>query len=43
MGVPLRWSREAREDLLEIYVAIGLENVGAAERIYDRLKRARRS
>ncbi len=38
MGVPLHWSNEARNDLLEIYVAIGLDNVTAAERIYDRLE-----
>ena len=39
MSVPLRWSKEAREDLLEIYVAIGLDNIGAAERIYNRLEK----
>lgn len=38
MGVPLHWSKEAREDLLEIYVVIGLDNARAAERIYDRLE-----
>lgn len=37
-GFPLEWSRAAREDLLEIYVAIGIENARAAERIYDRLE-----
>jgi toxin ParE1/3/4 len=39
MRVALRWSRQAREDLLEIYVAIGIDNARAAERIYDRLER----
>jgi toxin ParE1/3/4 len=39
MDVPLRWSRQAREDLLEIYLVIGIDNVRAAERIYDRLER----
>ncbi len=38
MGVPLRGSKRAREDLLEIYVVIGLGNERAAERIYDRLE-----
>ncbi len=38
MGVPLQWSKQAREDLLEIYVVIGLENPRAAERIYDRIE-----
>ena len=35
MGVPLNWSKEAREDLLDIYVVIGLDNAQAAERVYD--------
>ena len=39
MGVPLHWSKEAREDLLDIYVVIGLDNAQAAERVYDRLER----
>jgi len=38
MGIPLQWSKQAREDLLEIYVVIGLDNPRAAERIYDRLE-----
>jgi toxin ParE1/3/4 len=37
-SVPLHWSKEARQDLLEIYVVIGLDNARAAERIYDRLE-----
>jgi toxin ParE1/3/4 len=31
------WTREAREDLLRIYVLIGLEQPAAAERYYDRI------
>jgi len=34
MGVELLWSPQARIDLLEIYVAIGMDSVDAAERIY---------
>lgn len=33
-----RWSKRAREDLLQIYVTIGLGNVNAAEGVYDRLE-----
>jgi toxin ParE1/3/4 len=36
--VNLLWSRHAREDLLEIYVYIGLENPTAAERIFDAIQ-----
>jgi toxin ParE1/3/4 len=36
--VELRWSKRAREDLLQIYVAIGLQNVSAAEALFDRLE-----
>lgn len=32
------WRPQAREDLLEIYVAIGLDNPSAAERIYTALE-----
>ena len=32
------WSPLAKEDLLDIYVTIGLENRAAAERYYDRLE-----
>lgn len=39
MGVPLHWTKETREDLLDIYVVIGLDNAQAAERVYDRLER----
>jgi toxin ParE1/3/4 len=37
--IEFRWSKQAREDLLDIYVAIGLDSPIAAERIYDRLER----
>jgi toxin ParE1/3/4 len=38
--VPARliWSKLAREALLEIYVAVSLENPTAAERLYDRIE-----
>lgn len=38
MGIEFRWSNDAREDLLKIYVVIGIDNAVAAERIYDRLE-----
>jgi len=28
------WSPQAREDLLDIYIYIGMDNPGAAERLY---------
>ena len=34
MKAELIWSPQAREDLLEIYIAIGLDNPDAAERLY---------
>jgi toxin ParE1/3/4 len=34
MVARLIWSPEARKDLLEIYIAIGLDNPAAAERLY---------
>jgi toxin ParE1/3/4 len=34
----LKWSPKAEEDLLDIYVTIGLENISAADRVYDKLK-----
>ncbi|MBI1867755.1 MAG: type II toxin-antitoxin system RelE/ParE family toxin [Methylocystis sp.] len=43
MATELHWSRRAREDLLDIYVVIGLDNSVAAERIYDRLERRAKS
>ena len=37
MPVNVTWTGEAREDLLRIYVLIGLEQPAAAERYYDRI------
>ena len=34
MQAELVWSPLARKDLLEIYLAIGLDNADAAERLY---------
>lgn len=34
MRADLLWSPQAREDLLEIYIAIGIDNPDAAERLY---------
>jgi len=36
--VEVVWSPQSREDLLDIYVTIGLENPKAAERYYDRIE-----
>lgn len=38
MPVKVTWTGEAREDLLGIYVLIGLEQPAAAERYYDRVR-----
>ena len=38
MPTELVWSRQARTDLLEIYVMIGLEQPAAAERCFDRIE-----
>jgi toxin ParE1/3/4 len=38
MTAKVLWSPQAREDLLDIYVAIGLDNPSAAERIYTALE-----
>ena len=35
MPVKLVWTPQAREDLIEIYTYIGLDNPSAAERIFD--------
>ena len=35
MPVDLNWTPQAREDLIEIYTYIGLDNPSAAERIFD--------
>ena len=32
------WTKQAREDLLDIYVLIGLEQPAAAERFFDRIE-----
>lgn len=37
MRAEVFWTKEAREDLLQIYVSIGLEQRAAAERYYDRI------
>ena len=34
MKVKVRWTPQAREDLLDVYVTISLDNPDAAERIY---------
>jgi toxin ParE1/3/4 len=38
MLVDVHWTREARKDLLEIYVLIGRENPAAAERYFDKIE-----
>lgn len=38
MRPTLLWFPQAREDLLDIYVAIGLDNPGAAERVYSTIE-----
>ncbi|MFV3128678.1 type II toxin-antitoxin system RelE/ParE family toxin [Niveispirillum sp. KHB5.9] len=38
MPVEVLWHPQAKTDLLDIYVAIGLENPPAAERMYDALE-----
>jgi toxin ParE1/3/4 len=38
MPTELIWSNQARTDLLEIYVMIGLEQPAAAERYFDRIE-----
>jgi toxin ParE1/3/4 len=38
MRAKLVWSPQAREDLLEIYIAIGLDNPDAAERLYTAME-----
>ena len=37
MANKLVWSNQAREDLLDIYVLIGVEDPAAAERYFDRI------
>ena len=43
MVAELVWSSEAREDLLDIYALIGLDNSAAAERRYATIQAPRRS
>jgi plasmid stabilization system protein ParE len=38
MAAKLLWSLQAREDLLNIYVVIGMDNVEAAERLYSAIE-----
>jgi toxin ParE1/3/4 len=38
MPTDLIWSNQARTDLLENYVAIGIDNPAAAERYFDRIE-----
>ena len=38
MPVDLVWTPQAREDLIEIYAYIGLDNPSAAERIFDAIE-----
>jgi toxin ParE1/3/4 len=38
MPTKLVWSNQARDDLLQIYVQIGLEQPAAAERYFDRIE-----
>jgi plasmid stabilization system protein ParE len=37
LQVELVWTPQAREDLIEFYTYIGLDNPSAAERIFDAL------
>jgi toxin ParE1/3/4 len=38
MTPALLWTPQAREDLLDIYVTIGLDNPSAAERVYSAME-----
>lgn len=38
MRVELLWTPQAREDLIEIYTCIALDNSSAAERIFDAIE-----
>lgn len=38
LPVDLVWTPQAREDLIEIYTCIGLDNPSAAERIFDAVR-----
>lgn len=37
-AVELIWSKQAREDLLDLYVSIGLEQPSAAEDLFDKIE-----
>ncbi|WP_246164473.1 type II toxin-antitoxin system RelE/ParE family toxin [Blastochloris sulfoviridis] len=37
VSLPVSWTQASREDLLRIYVLIGLEQPAAAERYFDRI------
>jgi toxin ParE1/3/4 len=38
MPAKLLWTPQAREDLLDTYVAIGIDNPAAAERLYSTIE-----
>jgi toxin ParE1/3/4 len=38
LPVDLVWTPQAREDLIEIYTYIGLDNPSAAERVFDAVR-----
>jgi toxin ParE1/3/4 len=38
LSVDLVWTRQAREDLVEIYIFIGGNNPAAAERVFDAVR-----
>jgi toxin ParE1/3/4 len=38
MPTRLTWSAQARDDLLDIYILIGLEQPASAERYFDRIE-----
>jgi toxin ParE1/3/4 len=38
MRADLLWNPQAREDLVEIYLAIGIDNLDAAERLYTAME-----
>jgi toxin ParE1/3/4 len=40
MSIQIVWTPQSEEDLLDIYVEVGLDSPTAADRIYDRLRDA---
>ncbi len=38
MAIVVEWTRQARQDLLDIYVLIGIEQPAAAERYFNRIE-----